>query len=79
MFDVPDEVDEAAWKKWELTAGTVTVKELNLFGAKFADQPALAIDRPLDVDVIGLDFLRTFDKVSLDFRRRSMVLERSNG
>lgn len=76
MFDVPDEIDDAKWKKWELTAGVLTVKELNLFGAKFSDQPALAVDRPLDVDVIGLDFLRTFDRVSLDFRRRSIVLER---
>jgi hypothetical protein len=76
IFDVPDEIDEAAWKKWELTSGSLSVKELNLFGAKFPDQSALAIDRPLDVDVIGLDFLRSFDKVSLDFRRRSIVLER---
>jgi hypothetical protein len=76
IFDVPDEIDEASWKKWELTAGSLTVKELNLFGAKFSDTQALAIDRPLEADVLGLDFLRTFDRVSLDFRRRSIILER---
>lgn len=79
VFDVPDEIDEASWKKWELEAGALDVKELNLFGAKFEDTTALAIDRPLEADVIGLDFLRTFDRVSLDFRRRSIVLERTSG
>jgi hypothetical protein len=77
MFDVPDEIDEAAWKKFELQAGGITVKELNLFGAKFADTPALAVDRPLDVDVLGLDFLSRFERVSIDFRRRSILLEKS--
>lgn len=76
LFDVPDEIDAASWKKYDLQAGTLTVKELNLFGAKFSDTPALAIDRPLDTDVLGLDFLQTFDRVSLDFRRRSILLEK---
>lgn len=75
-FDVPDEIDEATWKKFEFTGGVLPVKELNLFGAKFPDAPALAIDLPLETDVIGMDFLQGFDRVSLDFRRRSMVLER---
>lgn len=76
LFDVPDEIDAASWKKYDLQAGPLIVKELNLFGATFADAPALAIDRPLDADVLGLDFLRTFDRVSLDFRRRSILLEK---
>ena len=76
-FDVPDEIDEAAWKKYDLRTGSLTIKELNLFGAKFSDAPpALAVDRPLDADVLGFDFLKTFDRVSLDFRRRSILLER---
>ena len=75
-FDVPDEIDEATWKKFELKAGSLPVKELNLFGAKFPDTSALAVDLPLESDVLGLDFLRQFDRVSLDFRRRSILLER---
>ena len=75
-FDVPDEIDEAKWTKFQFTAGALAVKELNLFGAKFQDTSALAVDLPLESDVIGLDFLQRFDRVSLDFRRRSILLER---
>ena len=79
VFDVPDEIGDAAWRDYPLTTGALTLRELNLSGVVFQDTPALAVDRPLDTDVLGLDFLESFDRVSIDFRRRSIVLERRSG
>lgn len=73
-FTVADDIADAAWKPVSLEAGAFRVKDLNLFGAHFADAPALGVDRPLKADVLGLDFLEQFDSVQLDFRRKSMAL-----
>lgn len=73
-FTVADDIADAGWKSLPLEAGTFRVKDLNLFGAHFSDVPALAVDRPLKADVLGLDFLERFETVQLDFRRKSIAL-----
>ncbi len=75
-FTVADDIADAGWKSLALEAGTFRVKDLNLFGAHFTEVPALAVDRPLKADVLGLDFLEQFETVQLDFRRKSLSLRR---
>ncbi len=71
---VPDDLRDAAWRSAEIRGRRHSVGDLNLFGAHFAGIPFVAVDDPLVGDVVGLDFLRRFSRIEIDFRRRSLAL-----
>lgn len=77
-FEAPGDYSGAKWSESEVIAGPLKVTDLNLFGAHFPNRTLLAVDRPLAADVLGMDFLDDFAKVELDFRRRSLRLERES-
>jgi hypothetical protein len=73
-LSIAGDPDEAAWKKIETQVAALPIGDLNLFGAHFTGRTAVAVDQPLEADVLGIDFLDGFSTVTLDFRRRSILL-----